>query len=74
MTLSGKRYFLPFLPATLSSPSQTLEGLFELAQRPSICPRLTSCIASELQKNKDTVSAELGTDVQGNCQKHLAQT
>ena len=26
---------LAFLPATPSSPSQTLEGLFELTQRPS---------------------------------------
>ena len=27
---SGKHYSLPFLPATPSSPSWTLEGLFEL--------------------------------------------
>ena len=27
---SGKDYSLPFLPATLSSPPRTLEGLFEL--------------------------------------------
>ena len=29
---SGKHYCLPFLPATPSSPSWTLEGLFELKQ------------------------------------------
>ena len=28
--LSGKHYSLPFLPATASSPSRTLGGLFEL--------------------------------------------
>ena len=31
---SGKHYSLPFLPATPSSPSRALEGLFELTQRP----------------------------------------
>ena len=33
--LSGKHCPLPFLPATSSSPSQTLEGLFKLTRRPS---------------------------------------
>ena len=32
---SGKHYSLPFLPATPSSPSRTLEGLFELKRCPS---------------------------------------
>ena len=32
---SGKHYSLAFLPATPSSPSRTLEGLFELTRRPS---------------------------------------
>ena len=31
----GEHYSLPFLPATPSSPSRTLEGLFELTRRPS---------------------------------------
>ena len=31
--LSGKRYSLPFVPATPSSPSRTLETLFELTRR-----------------------------------------
>ena len=32
---SGKHYSLPFLPATPSSPSRILEGLFELTRCPS---------------------------------------
>ena len=39
---SGKHYSLPFLPATPSSPSRILEGLFELTRR----PLLASCVAS----------------------------
>ena len=31
----GKHFSLPFLPDTPSSPSRTLEGLFELTRRPS---------------------------------------
>ena len=31
--LLGKHFLLPFLPATPLSPSQTLEGLFELTRR-----------------------------------------
>ena len=33
---SGNHYSLPFLPATPSCPSRTLEGLFELTRRPSL--------------------------------------
>ena len=33
--LLGKRYSISFIPATPSSPSRTLEGLFELTQRSS---------------------------------------
>ena len=40
---SGKHYSLPFLTATTSSPSQTLEGLFELTR----CPQLASCVLPE---------------------------
>ena len=57
---------LPFLPATPSSPSPTLEGLFELTWHPSwalISPRV---LLSELQRNKDTYRcAGLGSEVSG---------
>ena len=39
---SEKHYFLPFLLATPSSLSRTLEGLFELTRRPSKT-RLVRC-------------------------------
>ena len=52
-----KPFSLPFLPATPSSPSWTLEGLFELAQLPPKrainSPR---ALDPELQRYKDTVS------------------
>ena len=41
---SGEHFSLPFLPATPSSPSRTLEGLFELTTFKG--PRLASCVAS----------------------------
>ena len=36
----------PFLPATPSSPSLTLEGFFELTRQPSKTLKLSSCVAS----------------------------
>ena len=39
----GKHYSLPFVPSTPSSPSLTLEGLFELTRHPS--RGLNSCPA-----------------------------
>ena len=64
---SGKHYSLPFLPATPSSPSLTLEGLFVLTRRPSQAldsPRVL------LQRCKDTVRcAMLGAEVPGLCPK-----
>ena len=43
----GNYFSLLFLAATPSSPSQTLEGLFELTWRPSRKgPHLASCVAS----------------------------
>ena len=56
-TYFGKTLFSsrPFLPATPLTPSQTLDGLFELTRRPSRAflnsPR---ALLWELQRNKDT--------------------
>ena len=55
-TFSGKHYSLPFLPATPSSPSQTLD--------------LPRALLPELQRYKDTVRcAVLGAEVPGPRQK-----
>ena len=54
--LSGKYYSLPFLPATPSSPSQTLEVLFELTRRPFRALDSPRALLPELQRYKDTVS------------------
>ena len=48
-------YFLLFLPVTLLSLSQTLEGLFERTQRPSRALDSPCALLPELQRNKDTV-------------------
>ena len=53
--LSGKQYSLPFLPATPSSPSQTLEGLFELTRRPSRALDSPRVLLPEQQRCKDIV-------------------
>ena len=53
---SGKHYSLPFLPATPSSPSRTLEGLFELTRRPSRALDSPRALLPELQRYKDTVN------------------
>ena len=71
----GKHYCLPFLPATPSSPSWTLEGLFELTRRPSRALDSPRALLPELQRYKDTVRcAALGMDVPGHRQKQLTQT
>ena len=49
---SGKHYSLPFLPATPSSASRTLEGLFELTQRPSRALDSPHTLLLELQRYK----------------------
>ena len=73
--LWGKRYSLPFLPATPLSPSQTLEGLFELTRRPSRALDSPRALLPELQRYKDTVRcAALGAEVPGHCQQQLTQT
>ena len=51
-----KHYYIPFLPATPSSPSWTLEGLFELTRRPSRAHDLPRAL---LQRT---------TEIQGHCQ------
>ena len=59
-----------FLPATPSSPSQTLEGLFELTQRPSRALASPRALLPELQRYKDKVEcAALGAEVSGHRQK-----
>ena len=72
---SGKHNSNPFLPATPSSPSWTLEGLFELTQRPSRALNLPRALLPELQKNKDTAlwCAVIGEEVSGHCQQQLAR-
>ena len=72
---SGKHYSVPFLPAAPSSPSQTLEGLFELTRRPSWALDSPRVLLPELQRYQDTVRwAALGTEVQGHHQQLLTQT
>ena len=62
----GENYSLPFLPATPSSPSRTLEGLFELTGRPSRALNSPRALLPELQRYKDTVRcAVLGAEVPG---------
>ena len=60
---SAKYFSLPILPATPSSPSRTLEGLFELTRCPSRALDLPPALLTELQRNKDTVRCgALSTD------------
>ena len=71
----GEHYSLPFLPATPSSPSRTLEGLFELTRRPSRALDSPRALLPELQRYKDTVRcAALGAEVPGHRQQQLTQT
>ena len=63
------------LPATPSSPSRTLEGLFELTGRPSRALDSPHALLPELQRYKDTVRcAALGAEVPGHGQQQLTQT
>ena len=72
---SEKHYFLSFPPATPSSPSLTLEGLFELTRHPSRALKLSLALLPELQRYKDTVRCgALGAEVPGHCQQQLTQT
>ena len=50
--LSGKYFYLPFLPATPSSLSRTFEGLLELTQRPSRDFNLAMCVVSGTTDNQ----------------------
>ena len=62
-------------PATPSSPSLTLEGLFELTRRPSRALALPRALLPELQRYKDTVRcAALGTEVPGHNQEQLTRS
>ena len=71
----GKHYSLPFLPATPSSPSRTLEGLFELTRRPSRALDSPRALLPELQRYKDTVRCgTLGAEVPGHREELLKQT
>ena len=72
---SGKHCSLPFLRATPSSPSQTLEGLFELTRHPSRAFESPRALLPELLTYKDTVRcAALGAEVPGHRKKQLTQT
>ena len=60
----GKHYSLLFLLAIPSSPSWTLEGLFELTRRPSRALDSPRALLPELQRYKDTVRCgALGAEV-----------
>ena len=52
---SGKHYSLPFLPAPHSSPSWTLEGLFEQTVHPSRALDSLCALLSKLLRIKNTV-------------------
>ena len=66
----GINFSLPFLPATPSSPSRTLKGLFELTRRPSRALESLRVLPPELQRYKDTVRcAALGAEVPGHRQE-----
>ena len=72
---SGKRYSLPFLPAIPSSPSRTLEGLFELTRRPSQALDAPHALLPKLERYKDNVKcAALGAEVPRHRQQQLTQT
>ena len=70
-----EHYALLFLPATPSSLSGTLEGLFELTWRLSRALDLPRPLLPELQRYKDTVRcAALGAKVPGHRRQQLTQT
>ena len=57
---SGNYFFLLFLRATSLSPSWTLEGLFELTQRPSRALDSPRALLPELQRYKDFCARRRG--------------
>ena len=69
-------FSLPFLPATSSSLTQTLEGFFELTQRPSSALHCSPhWLLPELYTYKDIVRcAALGVEVPGHRQQQLTHT
>ena len=71
----GEHYSLPFLLVTPSSPSRTIEGLFELTRCPSRALNSPRALLPELQRYKSTArGAALGAEVPGHHQGQLAQT
>ena len=71
----GKNLSLLLLTVTPSSPSRTLEGLFELIRRPSRALDSPCALLPELQRYKDLVRCTaLGAEVPGHCQQQLMQT
>ena len=73
----GKHWFLLFLPATHSSRSQTLEGLFKLTRRPSKVLNLTLYFAprtTERQGPFQTLPFVLGMEIPRHCQQQLMRT
>ena len=71
----GNHYSLPFLPATSSFLSLTLEGLFELKRRPSRALDWPRSLLPELQSHKDTMRcAALVAEVPGHRPEKLSQT
>ena len=55
MTPHWRNFSLPFLPATSSSSSRTLERLFELTWPPSRALESSNALLPELQRNQDTI-------------------
>ena len=53
---SGKCFSLPFLPAISSTPSWTLEGLFEMTQLPSRALDSPRALLPDLQRETRTPS------------------
>ena len=75
--LIGETLFSSFppIPATPSSPSRTLEGLFELTRCPSRALDSPRALLPELQRYKSTVRCgALGAEVPGHRQQQLTQT
>ena len=71
----GKHFNLPFLPVTPSSPSLSLEGLFELTWCPSRALDSPHALPLGQQRNKNTIRcAALGVEVLGHCKEQFMQT
>ena len=75
MTPHRGTFSLPFLPATPSSPSRTIEGFFDLTRRTSRALDSLRALLPELQRNKDTVRcATIVEEVPGHHQEQLTHT